>query len=329
MDKDQIVQQSLNAYEQHKEIWRENASKAATMAPHKPLSDFLNVGIGKACLIVANGYSLEQNMETIKKNKDKVDIFCCDKTLGHLLDNGIKPTYCLVCDARVDYEKYLKPYEDQLEDTILFINTCANQEWAINGNWADRYQFVNFDSIKSELEFMQISKCSNKIPAGTNVSNAMVVFLTQSDNTGRKNYFGYDKLLLIGFDYSWTYDGNYYAYDKTGNGKTHYMRHIYLKNRAGKDAYSSSNLHFSAQWLEKYLKNYHLPVVQCDENTLLGVVKAGDLDQQMQYKYKLDDAKIVRQDLIKRDKLKHEVNIIEQRLKTIGNDHFNNFIQTT
>lgn len=324
----QIKEQSYNAYNQWKDIWRANAKISAEFS-HKPLRDFMNVGVGKACLVVANGYTLEQNIDVIKKHKDNVDIMCCDKTLGHLLDNGIKPTYCLVCDANVNYEEYMEKWKDQLDETVLFINVCANQKWSKNGNWKDIYHFVNYDSIKSEVEFMEISKCSNKIPAGTNVSNAMLVFLTQSDNTGRRNYFGYDKLLLIGFDYSWTHGGKYYAFDETGNGKANYMRHVYLKNRKNVDAYTSSNLHFSARWIEQYLKNFNLPVIICDENTLLGAIKYCPLDEQMQYKYKVEDAKIVRKDMQKRDKLKRELSELENRLINIGNDHYNNFIMTT
>lgn len=328
VSKEQIIAQSKNAYNQWKDVWRANAKIASKFAPHKPLSDFLNIGIGKACLLVANGYSFEKNIETIKKYKDNVDIFCCDKTLGHLIENGIKPTYCLVCDANVDYEKYMKPYEDQLDDTILFINTCANQKWSTNGNWKDKYFFVNYDSIKSEIEFCQISGCNNMIPAGTNVSNAMVIFMTQSNNKARKNYFGYDKLLLIGFDYSWRYEGKYYAFDNDANGKTNYMRHMYLINRAARDCYTSTNLHFSANWLSQYLKNFNLPVVLCDEDSILTGVKYAPLDEQMQYNYKPEDAKIVHNELIKRDKLMKELSIIEQRLLNIGNDHFRNFAQT-
>lgn len=323
-----IIEQSKNAYNQWKNIWRKNAEISSRFSPHKPLSDFSNIGIGKACLIVANGYSLEKNIEVIKENKDNIDIFCCDKSLGHLIENGIKPTYCMVCDANVNYEKYMKPYEDKLDETILFINVCANQEWSINGKWKDKYFFVNFDSIKSEIEFMKISNCTNAIPAGTNVSNAMLVFLTQSDNKSRRNFFGYDKLLLIGYDYSWTYDGKYYAFDKDGNGKRNYMKHVYLKNRAGKDAYTSNNLLFSSQWLETYLKVFNLPVVQCDEDTILGVAKYSPIEKQINYKYKVEDRKIVSEELDKRDKLREELNVIEYRLKKIGEDHFKNFIKT-
>ena len=106
MTPEDVKRQSENAYAQWCVQWREHC-KAHSIYPQKPLSDFLGIGIGRAILCVANGYSFEENIETIKANKDSCDIICCDKTLGHLIDNGINPTYCVVCDANVNYEKYL------------------------------------------------------------------------------------------------------------------------------------------------------------------------------------------------------------------------------
>lgn len=328
VDKDSIIQQSKSAYNQWKEIWRSNSTDISRLAPHKSMNFFANTGVGKACLVVANGYSFEKYIDVIKENKDNVDILCCDKTLGHLLDNGITPTYCMVCDANVDYEKYMKPWEDQLQDTIMFSNACANPEWAFNGNWKDKIFFVNKDAIQSEKEFCELSKCSNTIPAATNVSNAMVVLLTQADNEGRKNYFGYDKILLVGFDYSWTLGGSYYAFDKDADGKSNYMRHVYCVDKSGAHAYTSGNLLFSAQWLEKYISNFKLPVVQCCEETLLGCLYNGKLEQQIKYNYKPSDRSIVRSDLNKRAGLLNEIIIIEKRINKIGEDHHANFVKT-
>jgi len=197
MKKESLVAQSNAAYDQWKEQWRENA-KIHSQYKMKDIFDLQATGIGKAALACANGYSLEENMETIKKYADNVDIICCDKSLGHLIDNGVNPKYCIICDANVNYEKYLKPYEGKLQDTIALINVCANTKWSENGNWKDKYFFVNRDVIKSEVEFSNISGCKNFIPAGTNVSNAMIIMLTQSTNEQRLNFFGYDKILLIG-----------------------------------------------------------------------------------------------------------------------------------
>lgn len=319
---EQIIQQSKNAYNQWKDNWRNHSKQHALLAPHKPLTDFTNIGVGRACLLVANGYSLEENIDVIREKQGNVDIFCCDKTLGSLIENGITPTYCMVCDSIVDYEKYLEPYKDKLQDTILFMNVCANPKWSHNGNWKDKYFFVNQDSIHTEREFAELSKCPNLIPAGTNVSNAMVVFMSQSGNEGRKNFFGYDKLLLIGFDYSWTRNGRYYAFNTEGDGKKNYMKHMYLTNADGQPCYTSTNLHFSATWLAQYVKTFQVPVVQCSKNTILSVQHFGDLAKQMDYNYKEEDASLVRSELAKRDKLFKEIQDIEKRVLTVGKDHY-------
>lgn len=328
IDETAVREQSKAAYGQHKEIWRKHASQHSQKAPFKNMADFMNVGVGKACLLVANGFSFEENIEDIKQAGPDVDILCCDKTLGHLLDNGITPTYVLVCDAKVNYEKYMEPWKDQLQDTILFMNVCANPKWSFNGNWKDQYFFVNHDVIQSEREFCHLSQCPNTIPAATNVSNAMVVFITQSDNTGRKNFFGYDKILLIGFDYSWRFGKSYYAFDETGNGKSQYMRHTYCTTLSGSPAYTSGNLLFSAQWLDKYIGSFQLPVVQCTKESILSARHHSPLKSQLSYSYRPEDGVEVRKILRRRDELAAELHKIEKRVTKIGADHYFHYLKT-
>jgi len=324
---DEIKSQSLAAYNQWCKQWRTQA-KENSKYNMKTFDDFVNVGVGKAVLCVANGYSLQENIETIKKYKDNVDILCCDKTLGTLIDHGIKPTYCMVCDANVDYEKYMKPWENQLDGTIFFGNVCGNPKWSDNGNWKDKYFFVNKDILKSEQEFSELSGCWNHIPAATNVSGAMVVLLTQCDNNFKNNHFGYDKILLVGFDYSWKRN-NYYAFNDDGSGKDNYMRHISAVNLDGDMCFTSNNLLFSMKWLDQYIKTFQLPVVQCTKNTILSLNKMCDLVEQMQYKYKRDDYKIVKDAIILKDKLTKELKTLDGKLAKIGQDHFRSFLATT
>lgn len=327
MTKEDVKKQSENAYFQWCVQWRKNASFHAGFK-QKPLHDFLGIGIGRSILCVANGYSFEENIEVIKANKDNCDILCCDKTLGHLLANGITPTYCLVCDANVNYEKYLKPFEDQLQNTILFLNVCGNPEWSKNGNWKDRYFFVNKDIIETEKEFGVLSGCQNVIPAATNVSNAMIVFLTQSDEDGAKNYFGYDKVLLIGFDYCWT-DNKYYAFDADGGGKDNYMRHLYLTNGLNEFCYTSGNLFFSHQWIATYISAYRLPIVQCSKRSLLINCRYGDLKENMNYNFCKDDSKKIRDSISLKDNLLRELKQINDTLEGIAKKHSINFLATT
>jgi hypothetical protein len=325
MNEQMIREQSKAAYAQWAPQWRDHAAQNAVFFM-KSLEDLQNTGVGKAVLCVANGYSFEENIETIKKHQHNVDIMACDKTLGHLIDNGIKPKYLIMCDANVDYERYMAKWKDQLQDTILLANVCGNPLWAKNGNWKDKYFFINKDILQSELEFSQISGCKNFIPAGTNVSNAMVVMLTQSDNGGRQNFFGYDKILLIGYDYSWRHGGKYYSFNKDGDNKASYMRHIYTNTTDGDFAYTSGNLHFSAQWFLTYVKAFNLPVVQCSGKSILHGLKVSNLDEQMTYRFKPEDSTKVKSALVERTRLLKELKKQESIIQTISQAHWQSFL---
>lgn len=294
---EQIINQSKSAMRQWESQWRKHAEYISKYEM-KNMKDFEGSGAGRACLLAANGWSLEKNIEVIKAYQKNIDIMCCDKSLGHLLENGIVPTFCLVADANVKFEKYMEKWKDKLQDTILIANVCANPEWADKGNWKDRYFFCVKDAINSQEIFQPLSKCPNIIAAGTNVSNSMLIALTQCDNERRVNFFGYDKYLLIGFDYCWLPHGNYYAFDYEGGGKRYYMRHIYGRTIVGDLCYSSNNLVFSMQWLQKYITAFNLPVIQCSGDAVLNLQGQNtrperELERHLQYSGSVSQTEMV------------------------------------
>lgn len=316
----EVKQQSISCYTQWCVQWREHAKYHGTRFTMHSFEDLENSGVGKAALCIANGYSFEENIETIKKYQANVDIIACDKTIKHCIDNGIKVKYCVVCDANVSYEKYLEPIKDKLEDTILITNVCANPKWSVNGNWKKVYFFVNQDVLQSEKEFSALSGCNNIVIAATNVSSQMVVLLTQSDNNFIRNVFGYDKYLLIGFDYSWS--ENYYAFDPAGGGKHNYMRNIYLKSFAGDLVYTSTNLMFSARWFDNYLKTFKLPVFQCSKRSIIsGATAIRDLEKEMQYSYRPEDSHFIQKLVKMRQGLLAQAKEIDQKLSDVAYDH--------
>lgn len=322
MNENQILTQSKAAYAQWKDQWRRHAE----LHSHHPdikrsLLELETSGVGRAIVCVANGYSLEENIETLRLNQHKVDIICCDKVLGHLLDNGIFPKYCLMCDANVNFDKYLAKWKDKLKKIILLANVCGNPEWT-RPEWKKVYFFVNEDIIDSQIEFGKISGCTNAIPAGTNVSNALVIMLTQSNQTGRRNFFGYDKMILLGFDYSWKAGGKYYAFDEDGGGKDQYMCHHYLVSPTGNFIYTSGNLNFSAQWLDKYVRSFVLPIVQCAKDSILQFGKTSDLATQMDYRYKEEDGKTIKAQVAELRWLVKRKKEIEEALQSTAKDHW-------
>ena len=318
----EIRKQSEQAVRQWDTLWSENSKIHKEKFPNmKNLDDFKNVGIGKSLILAANGASLESEINKLKGS----NVMCCDKTLGHLIKNGIKPKYCLVCDANVDYDEYLRPYENDLDETILFMCVTGNTKWSLNGNWKDIYFFANKDILESEKKYMALSGCPNSIPAATNVSNAMIVFLTQSDNSGPRNFFGYDVYGLIGFDYSWQRNGSYYAFNKDGDGKANYMRHIYLKDVDGNDIYTSTNLQFSAKWITKYVQTFNLPIVQCSNKTIFQTSKVLPLETISSYNFKEEDCEIVKTKSKIARQLKHDLDTIMSELNKIGSEHSKRF----
>lgn len=65
-----------------------------------PLYEFKDAYKGKTAMIVSAGPSLDLNIETIKKNRDKFVIFCVGTALKALVRNGIKPDFLNVVESR-------------------------------------------------------------------------------------------------------------------------------------------------------------------------------------------------------------------------------------
>ena len=100
----EIKHQSITCYNQWCEQWRAQAKYHGERFTMHDINELNNTGVGKAVLCIANGYSFEENIETIKKYQHMVDIVACDKTIQNCIENGIKVKYCIVCDANVSSE---------------------------------------------------------------------------------------------------------------------------------------------------------------------------------------------------------------------------------
>lgn len=240
---DEVLAQSRAAYGQWAPQWREHAriNGEKYKKDGNSQQDLLFIGAGKSLVCIANGSSLEDHIETLQNKNEAVDIVCCDKVLGNLLDHQIKPQYVILADANISYKDWLEPWVDQTEDIILISSICANPEWTLN--WKGPvFFYVNKDNIESEKEFSQISGCHEFIPASSNVGNTVVVFSVQ--------IFGYDEYLLIGYDYGWGDNDNYYAF--TDGVKRHWMKHAHGVDCRGEIVNTSQNLIFSSRWLSDY-----------------------------------------------------------------------------
>ena len=258
-------------------------------------------GIGKFAVLAAMGASLEDHVEVIKKYRDRFDLVTCDKGFGVLLDRGIRADYVQLCDCNIPY-RWLEPYVGETAGVKLLATTYANVEWTTK--WKGPiYFYVNKDALRTEERFTPIlgkpdlaklGFCPSQlrlktpeprsIPAGSNVSNAMVIFMMGIDESNQVSFSGYENLLLTGYDYSWRPSGseavcktgNYYAFADP-RPKRHYMNHRTILDLNGDPVHTSENLLFSAKWLYSYVTAFGLPVTNCSERGILDIPGRGKL----------------------------------------------------
>jgi hypothetical protein len=301
LSNEEVLAQSKAAFSQWEDTWRKHSKINGNINREKgiPMKDLLFSGIGKQLVCVALGSSLEKEIETLKKyNRDTTDIICVDKAMGALIDNGIKPDYVLICDAGIDYDKWCKPYIDDTKDITLLANVNGNVEWTQNWKGGISY-FVNKDNIESEKIFSEISGVQAMIPAGSNVGNSLIIYST--------HVFKYDEYLLLGYDFAWGFEDNYYAF--SDNDKRYWMKHLNVIDKKGDLVNSSNNLYFSMRWLMDFYNKvcfiHNVKVFNCSGG-ILGVVPTAKLEKKLK-RFKKREITQKEKQVIFQSKIKEEI----------------------
>lgn len=275
----EIQKQSEGVFNQFGESKWKPYAKVNAKLERRDCKELHNIGIGKHLLCLAMGESLSYNIEAIKKYRDKVDILTCDKGFELLLKQGIKADYVMLCDCNIPF-RWIKDSIKETKGVKLLSTPYANTEWTTQWK-GERYFYINKDALETEKIFLEImGQGTRVIPAGSNVSNAMLIFFTGSDETNNINFGGYEKYLLAGYDYSWRPEGSYYAWADP-KPKRFYMAHRTMLDFNNDVVYSSENLLFSAKWLYSYITSFSLPVVNCSGRGLLDLPLMGNLEKEL------------------------------------------------
>lgn len=258
LNKNEVERQSTAAWNTWKTKWKNNCHKTRFI-PKTSFTTLLGRGKGKTLVQAAFGASLAKHLPTLQANRHRFDLMCCDKAFGFLVKNGITPDYCMLADASVSSDWI---GEADTSKTILVANIAANPDWTVR--WKGEVVFyANYDNIGSAKVLAPIADVYELIPASSNVSNAQVVFAAQ--------VLGYESQLLVGYDYSWRADGNYYA--SGDNPKRYYMHHMEVVSPYGYIAQTSSNLYFSSSWLQQFLAKFPLTkVFNCSGEGILTTI---------------------------------------------------------
>lgn len=282
-----IRKQSKAVYGQFGEsLWKPNARINAGLR-RKNAQELKHAGIGRVLVAAAMGESTEEAIPTLIQYRDKFDLIVNDKSFGYFMERGIQPDYVMLCDASIKYD-WIAKHAEHTAGVKLIATAYANPEWT--KAWrGDRYFYIPEDAIDSHLELMDImGKDTRLVPAASNVSNAMLVFFIGATNEGNMNWSGYDRYLLVGYDYSWrpavagngTKTGKYYAFEDP-KPKRFYMNHRTILDINQDWVHTSENLLFSAKWLISYLGAFRPPVVNCSGRGLLDIRARDSLAAQL------------------------------------------------
>jgi hypothetical protein len=266
---EESLEQSKRAYNTWGPQWRYNTEiNREFMNVH--MKELMYQGTGKVAVCVSGGASLDDQLETIKSHRDKIDVLCIDKTFGTLIDNGIIPDYMFTADANVSFELYCEPWLKYTKDIIMVSNICGNPNWGANWKGPKTY-YVNKDNIESEKEFCKLSGIPDTIPAGSNVSNSMIVYTS--------SVIKYDEYILCGFDFSFKIGGNFYSSDNY-HVKNFYLNQMRVINPHGRLVSTSHNLSFSCRWLYEWITRQigAKKVINTNDEGILGIPRVENLE---------------------------------------------------
>jgi hypothetical protein len=283
----EINKQSKKAYKRWESIWHKNAKE--NRKHYSPLENVRDTKTGKNAIIFAFGPSFIQNMADFKRNDMQYDydVICVDKAIKSCIKAGIKPNYCLVADAQVDFEQYGRIDPKHVKRITLIVTVTANSDWVDYWvkNKGNVIFIINKDGIRTHKIFNKYFDYQKDeaylVPAASNVANSALVFASL--------VLGYDKILLAAFNYCYEMGGDYYG-DKSKPVDTNYgfKKHAFNNHRTlvspidNKLVQASYNMHFSAGWLVDFVGQLEKE----NKCNIINVTGAGILSIKKQARFK-------------------------------------------
>lgn len=267
------------ALEAWRDLWTGNClkNKDKIVTKHADVQDICK---DKIAILISYGPSFEDNVKSIKnsdvaKNRDRYLIGCVDKAFRPLTERGIQPDFCIVADGSVPSDKWLDGVKDEyVKNSKLISNVYGSPGWA--QKWSDIagnkniFWYLNRDNIETEKLFGPMVDYYETIEAASNVGNSLVVFFTR--------IFGAKKILLFGYDYSFT--DKYYG---TCDNSKRWIYGTKVKiDLRGDLVKCTSNMEFSAKWLENYiiyaLEKYGCKIINYTNNGLINGMEAREVE---------------------------------------------------
>ena len=145
---------------------------------------------GKSCLIVAGGPSLDDNIDWIKNNREKLFIIAVSRIAGKLAHEGIIPHIIVSVDP-YDFSFEVNRDMMALATSSLFVNSFHVSSRLL-GQWEGKTLFMDCQYP------WQLESTGNINTLGPTVTNASVHLATK---------MGFSRIILTGVDLCFTDDG--------------------------------------------------------------------------------------------------------------------------
>lgn len=211
-----------------------------------PLNEFKDIYKGKTALIISAGPSLDANIETIKKNRDKVIIFCVGTAFKSLASHGIKPDFLNIIEI-YDVTGQVKDFD--LSDINLILEPYTNTA-------------IHKLKVKKKLLFASNSAHANKYWAtvtGVDILPYIGRGTVSYDAAYSAKIMGFKKIILVGQDLAYLNNKCYSegaAYSELffevnlETGKPEFKIKDY--DKYGKAHVTTSQETYDEKWLEAY-----------------------------------------------------------------------------
>lgn len=253
---------SLNTYNNLGTLQIENARKNKDL-PKIAIESYQYLWRNRTAIGIAFGRSLSKNIEHLQGVNHKYKTIACDKSMKWLFENGIIANVYTTLDASVP-EEWI-PDDINLSGCVLFAHAGASHSFCKRfiERGGDVSFYVHFCMIRSHIELAELAGVTAGLPVSGNVGHATVVIA--SDVLAAK------KLILIGYDNSWSADQYYADKKETGNINMDYLKKVIGID--GNEVFTDPGFMAYNHYLKEFIRDrkFEKKVINCSGSGILDI----------------------------------------------------------
>lgn len=207
-------------------------------------------------ILVAAGPSLDENIECLRKFKNRAFILAVDTALNTLLDNDIVPDMTISVDSRKPMELF---DNIKFKDVPIVLSQQSNSE-IIKKNSTMHFYEIDEEGYLNKI-FMELTgKVGVQLPTGGSVANNALSLLV---------LMGFNTIILVGQDLAYPdmQEHTKNAYKKGSNIiNTDEESFLLVDDVNGNKVYTKENMNIYRRWMEYYIEgNKNIKVINTSD----------------------------------------------------------------